>query len=64
MPFSQPTPTPCQWFSRLAAALDRRSAVRLALVFVRAVLARGRPSGFHIYDRGCSPPLLERLGLN
>jgi hypothetical protein len=42
MPFSQPTPTPCQWFSRLAAALDRRSAVRLALVFVGAVLARGR----------------------
>src|SRR5215831_20155646 len=42
MLFSQPTPTPCQWFSRLAAALDRRSAVRLALVFVGAVLARGR----------------------
>jgi DDE superfamily endonuclease len=42
MPFSQPTPTPCQWFSQLAAALDRRSAVRLALVFVGAVLARGR----------------------
>jgi hypothetical protein len=42
MPFSQPTPTPCQWFSRLATALDRRSAIRLALVFVGAVLARGR----------------------
>jgi hypothetical protein len=42
MPFSQPTPTPCQWFSHLATALDRRSAVRLALVFVGAVLARGR----------------------
>jgi DDE superfamily endonuclease len=42
MLFSQPTPTPCQWFSRLAAALDRRSAVRLALLFVGAVLARGR----------------------
>src|SRR5881397_2761308 len=42
MPFSQPTPAPCQWFSQLAAALDRRSAVRLALVFVGALLARGR----------------------
>jgi hypothetical protein len=42
MPFSHPTPTPCQWFSDLAAALDRRSAVRLAWAFVGAVLARGR----------------------
>src|SRR5260221_14575224 len=42
MPFSHPLPTPCQWFSDLAAALDRRSAARLALVFVGAVLARGR----------------------
>ncbi|HVT97322.1 MAG TPA: transposase [Acidobacteriaceae bacterium] len=42
MPFSQTTPAPCQWFSRLATALDRRSAVRLALVFVGAMLARGR----------------------
>jgi DDE superfamily endonuclease len=42
MSLSHPTPTPCQWFSRLAGALDRRSAVRLALVFVGAVLARGR----------------------
>jgi hypothetical protein len=42
MPFSRPTPTPCQWFSYLAAALDRRSAVRLAVVFIGAVLARGR----------------------
>jgi hypothetical protein len=42
MLFSQPTPIPCQCFSRLAAALDGRSAVRLALVFVGAVLARGR----------------------
>jgi hypothetical protein len=42
MPFSHPTPTPCHWFSYLAAALDRRSAVRLTLVFVGAVLARGR----------------------
>ena len=37
-----PTPAPCQWFARLAAALDRRSAMRLALLFFGAVLARGR----------------------
>jgi hypothetical protein len=42
MPFSQPTPAPCQWFSYLAAALDRRSAARLAVVFIGAILARGR----------------------
>jgi DDE superfamily endonuclease len=40
---SSPTPAvPCQWFSRLAAPLDRRSAPRLALLFFGAVLARGR----------------------
>jgi hypothetical protein len=33
---------PCQWFSRLASALDHRSAPRLALLFLGAVLARGR----------------------
>ena len=33
---------PCQWFSRLAAFLDRRSAARLAWLFLGAVLARGR----------------------
>jgi hypothetical protein len=32
----------CQWFSHLAAFLDRRSAPRLAWLFVGAVLARGR----------------------
>ena len=42
MSFSRPTPPPCQWFCYLAAALDRRSAVRLAMVFVGALLARGR----------------------
>jgi len=35
-------PALCQWFSRLASALDRRSALRLALLFLGAVLARGR----------------------
>ncbi len=42
MTFSHPTPAPCQWFSWLAAGLDRRSAPRLALLFLGAVLARGR----------------------
>jgi hypothetical protein len=42
MTSSHPTPVPCQWFSRLAAALDRRSAPRLALLFLGAIVARGR----------------------
>jgi hypothetical protein len=42
MTSSHPTPASCQWFSRLAVALDRRSAPRLALLFFGAVLARGR----------------------
>src|ERR1700736_5727781 len=44
MTSSHPTPPPCpwRWFSWLAAALDRRSAPRLALLFFGAVLARGR----------------------
>src|SRR5690242_17368694 len=42
MTSSHPSPAPCQWFSRLAAALDRRSAPRLARLFIGAVLARGR----------------------
>ncbi|WP_165253750.1 IS701 family transposase, partial [Paludisphaera soli] len=37
-----PTPAPCQRFVRLAGVLDKRSASRLALLFVGAVLARGR----------------------
>src|SRR5512142_1071978 len=37
----QDTPT-CQWFPRLASALDRRSAPRLVRLFLGAVLARGR----------------------
>src|SRR5450631_1379515 len=32
----------CQWFPFLASAVDRRSAPRLALLFLGAVLARGR----------------------
>src|SRR5436305_7718343 len=42
MTSSHPTPAPCQWFSWLASAVDRRSAPRLALLFLGAVLARGR----------------------
>jgi DDE superfamily endonuclease len=42
MPSSHPTPPPCHWFSRLASALDRRSAARLARLLLGALLARGR----------------------
>jgi hypothetical protein len=42
MTSSHPLPVPCKWFSWLAAGLDRRSAPRLALLFLGAVLARGR----------------------
>jgi DDE superfamily endonuclease len=42
MTSSHPTPAPCPWFPRLASALDRRSAPRLALLFLGAVPARGR----------------------
>ena len=42
MPSCHATPVPCYWFSILAAALDPRSAPRLALLFLGAVLARGR----------------------
>ena len=42
MPSSHPLPPSCHWFSALAAALDPRSAPRLAWLLVGAVLARGR----------------------
>jgi hypothetical protein len=42
MTSSHPMPAPCQWFARLASALDRRSAPRLASLFLGAVLALGR----------------------
>jgi hypothetical protein len=42
MTSSHPLPAPCQWFARLTSVLDRRSAPRLALLFLGAVLARGR----------------------
>ena len=42
MTSSHPLPALCQWFARLASALDRRSAPRLGLLFLGAVLARGR----------------------
>src|SRR4051812_42126201 len=42
MPSSHPLPPSCHWFSRLASALDPRSAPRLAFLFLGAVLARGR----------------------
>ena len=37
-----PALAPWRWFARLAAALDRRCAARLVLLFLGAVLARGR----------------------
>ena len=42
MTSSHPRPAPCQWFSRLASVLDRRSVPRLVMLFLGAVLARGR----------------------
>lgn len=42
MPSSHPLPPSCHGFSRLASALDPRSAPRLAWRLVGAVLARGR----------------------
>ena len=42
MTYSHPTPVSCQWFTHLARSLDRRSAPRLALLFLGAILARGR----------------------
>lgn len=42
MPSSHLPPSPCHWFPRLASALDPRSAPRLALLFLGAILARGR----------------------
>jgi hypothetical protein len=42
MTFSHQDVPACQWFSRLAAFLDRRSAARLAWLFLGAILARGR----------------------
>jgi hypothetical protein len=38
----QTDPTICQWFPLLALALDSRSCPRLSLLFLGAVLARGR----------------------
>lgn len=42
MASSRALPPTCHWFSRLASALDPRSAPRLAWLLVGAVLARGR----------------------
>ena len=42
MPSSHPLPPSCHWLPALAAALDRRSAPRLAWLLVGAVLASGR----------------------
>jgi hypothetical protein len=39
---SHPFHPTCQWFARLSSALDRRSAPRLALLLLGAMVARGR----------------------
>lgn len=49
MTSSHPMPVPCQWFSRLSSALDRRSAPGPALLFLGAVLARGRRTDICIF---------------
>ena len=46
MTSSHLTPARCQWFSHLAAALHRRSAPRLALLFVGAVRRSAKPVKF------------------
>ena len=55
---SLPTDTRiCQWFPLLASVLDRRSAPRLVLLFLGAVLARGRRTVTSwIRAAGLSPP--------
>jgi hypothetical protein len=50
------TTASCQWFSRLASTLDRRSAPRLALLFFGAVLARGQRTVTSGGSPGCSQP--------
>src|SRR3954466_10982174 len=45
MTSSHPRPVPCHWFSWLAAALDRRTAPQLALLFLGAVLNPTRATG-------------------
>lgn len=42
MASSHPAAASCNWFSRLAWALDRRSGARLIQLFVGVVVARGR----------------------
>lgn len=42
MTSSHARPAPCQWFSHIATALDCRSAPRLALLLLGALLAYGR----------------------
>src|SRR5215213_4819739 len=67
MPSSHPLPASCHWFSRLASALDPRSAPRLAWLLVGAVLARGRRTVTSwireaVAERRVPPVLYDRLG--
>jgi hypothetical protein len=56
-------PAPCQWFVRLASALDRRSAIRLALLSLargrRTVTSWFRAAGFSDRFRSCHTAVLE-----
>jgi hypothetical protein len=46
MTSSHPLAVPCQWFSQLASALDRRSAAKLAFLFLNS-LARSWDAPTH-----------------
>ena len=51
MPSSHPLPTSCHWFSRLASALDPRSAPRLAwLLVLVGVLVLTVPAHAFLFD--------------
>jgi hypothetical protein len=71
MTFSHHDPSPCQWFSRLAAALDRRSTPGLIMLFLGTVLARGRrtvsPGRLHMVslkaERLSHSEITRRLGI-
>jgi hypothetical protein len=66
MALSHPLPASCNVFSALAAVLHPRSAPRLVLLFVGAVLARGRRTvTAWIRAAGLSarlPPVLHHRG--
>ena len=64
MTSSHPLPAPCQWFTRLAVGLDRRSAPRLALLFLGRRPGSGPADRHQLDQRGQAqrpvPALLHR----